>query len=175
MLALGILEISGWIIAQVRTQPQTLSDPITFSITFSGWLMTAISATIAIFQYRRTKKITQRSKEELLGFIGQSNYISSKLELIDEITKNFSDTTLLRHLTSSQQAGIDLYKTLVNYYLSLEESFTYEDLKKIRKTPIVSYEWQEASWISFICLRKENKQKDTPGERHLNAGKPSRT
>ena len=156
---------TSWIaIAQARP-PQ--SDPVMLwdIITFSGWLMTAISVTIAYVQFRRTKKLTQRSKEELLGFIERTNYVNFALELINEDTKNRSDTKTL--LTSSDQAGSDLYRNLVNYYLSLEESFTYEDLKKVCKTPIISYRWQEDCWRTFICLRQENRTKEIPAERYL--------
>lgn len=146
-----------------QPQPLTLSD----LITFSGWTMTAISVTITFFQFRRTKKLTQRSKEELLGFLERANYVNFELESINEISKGSSDTSTLRHLTSSDQAGSDLYRNLVNHYLSLEESFTYEDLKKICKTPIISYKWQEDCWRTFICLRKENRDKEMPAERFL--------
>jgi hypothetical protein len=160
MLAQSIL-----VFAQVRPQPQPQTIPDFF--TFSAWIMTAISVTITLFQIRRTKKMTQRSKEELLGFIERTNYVNFELELINEITKKRSDPTILRHLTSSHQAGSDLYRNLVNYYLSLERSFTYVDLKKICKTPIISYKWQEDCWRTFICLREENRDKEIPTEHYL--------
>src|SRR5262249_50387786 len=101
----------------IQPQPISLWD----LITFTGWLMTAISVTITIFQFRRTKKLTQRSKEELLGFLERANYVNFELESINAATKGSCDASTLRHLTSSNQAGSDLYRNLVNHYLSLEE------------------------------------------------------
>src|ERR1044071_1594661 len=108
----------------------------------SGWMMTALGLTVAYFQYLRTRRIKKRSKEEMLGFIDRANYVSFEHELIDELSRKISDPVMVRYLCASHQSGCDLYRNLVNYYLSLEETFTYEDLKKLCQTPLITYTWQ---------------------------------
>lgn len=151
-------------------------------ITYSGWLMTAVSLTAAYFQSKNTKKISERTKriserrkQGLIGIIKQLSSVTVELDLIEKSTKKFSDAIILRHLTSAHQAGRDLYQNLVTYYLSLEDSFTYTNLRNIRQMPIISSEWQDECWRSVICMREENKNVDIPDEHYINDSKSSRT
>jgi len=59
-------------------------------------------------------------------FIGDADYVSFEHELLDELPPRVDDPMLQRHLVSLHQRGCDLYRGLVDYYLSLEKRFTFD-------------------------------------------------
>lgn len=133
-------------------------------LTVSGWIMTAGGLAVAAYQTVRVKRINRRNREQLLMFLSRANYVSSEHQLVDEINKRLDDRILQRYVSAGHQAGCDLYLFLVEYYLSLEERFTYEDLRRICNTPLITTKWQERHWRCLIALRAENRTTEAPEE-----------
>jgi hypothetical protein len=111
--------------------------------------------------------LAKRNREQLEMFIEDANYVSFEHEIIDEVAAKLSDTMILRFLVSSHQRGCDLYRSLVDFYLSSEHRFTYEDLRRVCQTPLITYQWQEDFWRGRIAMRPENRDKEVPTERFL--------
>ena len=143
-------------------------------ITYSGWFLTAVGLAIAGFQYYRTKRLTHRNQELVTIFIEDANYASFEHELIDIMATKLNDPMLVRFLVSCHQRGCDLYRVLVDYYLSNEKHFDYDDLRRICQTPLITYKWQEDYWKGRIALRAENKSKEIPSEPFLAENKLGR-
>lgn len=143
-------------------------------IAISGWVMTAIGLAIAAVQTYRVKKLAKRNREQLEMFIEDADYISFEHEIIDEIAQKLSDPMIFRMLVSSHQRGCDLYRSLVDFYLSSETKFTYDDLRRVCQTPLVSYRWQEDFWKGRVAMRAENRDKEVPSERYLPENKSRR-
>ena len=72
-------------------------------------------------------------------FISDADYVSFEHEIIDEIAQKLNDPMILRFLVSSHQRGCDLYRNIVDFYLSSEKRFTYEDLRRVCQTPLITY------------------------------------
>jgi hypothetical protein len=70
-----------------------------------------------------------------------------------------SKETLRQWLWSLHKGASDNYVALVNYYLSLEESFTYKDLEYLKKAGVITTNWEENVWRSQIVFRPENRKK----------------
>jgi hypothetical protein len=143
-------------------------------VSYSGWIFTVVGVLFAVYQYRKMKKLVQRDQEQLSIFIEDANYVSFEHELIDEIALKINDPMLTRFLVSCHQRGSDLYRALVDFYLSKEEHFDYEDLKRICETPLITYKWQEVYWKGRVALRAENRNKEVPKESYLQENKLNR-
>ncbi len=130
----------------------------------SGWVMSALGLAVAAVQTYRVKKLARRNREQLQIFIEDVNYISFEHEIIDKIAPKLDDPMILRFLVSSHQRGCDLYRNLVDFYLSGEHRFTYDDVRRVCETRMVSYRWQAEFWKDKAIMRPENKGKETPSE-----------
>jgi hypothetical protein len=124
----------------------------------SGWRMTVVSLVVAGVQTYGTKRLDKRNREQLTLFIGDANYVSFGHELLDELAPKINDPMLQRYLVSLHQRACDLYRGLVDYYLSLEKRFTFEDRRRICQIPLISYKWQEDYWREWLGMRPENRQ-----------------
>jgi hypothetical protein len=100
-------------------------------------------------------------------FIEDANYVSFEHEIIDQIAQKLDDEMVLRFLVASHQRGCDLYRNLVDFYLSSERRFTYSDLRRVCQTPLITYKWQEDFWRGLIAMRPENKKEEMPADRFL--------
>jgi hypothetical protein len=140
----------------------------------SGWVMTAASLGVAAVQTYRNHRLAHRNRDQMTLFIEDANYVSFEHELIDEMAKQVNDPMLLRFLVSSHQRGCDLYRGLVDYYLSQVRSFTYKDLLRICGTQLVTYKWQEEFWKGRLALRRENRKTPVPSESYLAENKSAR-
>jgi hypothetical protein len=107
------------------------------AIAISGWAMTAVGLAISAIQTYRVKKLEKRNREQLEMFIEDADYVSFEHEIIDEIARKLDDQMILRFLVSSHQRGCDLYRSLVDFYLSSERRFTYDDLRRVCQTDAV--------------------------------------
>lgn len=130
--------------------------------TISGWFLTFLGLLFGYWQWSRTKKLEKEQQEQMLVTIHFANYVSFEHEFIDEICPIIKDTIINRYLVSWHQAGCDLYKIQVRFYLSLLDKFTYDDLKSLCNTPMISYKWQKKYWMSLVSQRKENKGTKPP-------------
>jgi len=133
-------------------------------LTVSGWTMTAAGLGYAAYQTYRVKRLSRRYREQLLLIIGRANYVGGEHELVDATNRQLDDRILERYLGGWHQAGCDLYLVLVDFYLSQEDKFSYDDLRKICNTPLITRQWQERHWRSLIALRPENRSIDAPPE-----------
>lgn len=140
----------------------------------AGILMTAAGFTLTLIQTYRLKRMAKRNQERLELFIEAANYISFEHEIIDEIAKKLDNHIIHRFLVASHQRGCDLYRDLVDYYLSSEQKFTFNDLRRVCQTPLITYSWQEDFWRGRIAMRPENKRVEIPTERFLTENKSSR-
>jgi hypothetical protein len=136
-----------------------------FSI--SGWVVSVLSLAVAVVQTYRVKSLARRNKEQMEMFIEDANYVSFEHELIDLIGQKIDDQQVFRYLLSSHQRGCDLYRNLVDYYLSSQNNFDYDNLRRVCETPLITYKWQEDFWRGRISMRPENKNKDIPQERFI--------
>lgn len=145
-------------------------------ISISGWVMTAIGLLIAVVQTARVrvKNLEKRNREQLEMFIEDANYVSFEHEIIDKIADDLDDKMVLRYLVSSHQRGCDLYRSMVDYYLSSEKRFTYKDVERVCQTPLITYRWQEDFWIGRVAMRPENKKSEVPKERTLDKNQSRR-
>lgn len=137
------------------------------AIAISGWAMTAIGLAVAAVQTYRVKNLAKRHREQLEMFIEDADYVSFAHEIIDEIARKLDDKMILRFLVSSHQRGCDLYRSLVDFYLSAERKFTYDDLRRVCQTPLISYRWQADFWKGRVAMRPENRGKKVPTDRFL--------
>lgn len=144
------------------------------TLAISGWVMTALGLVAAAIQTYRVKKLAKRNREQLEMFIEDANYVSFEHEIIDEIATKLADGMILRFLVSSHQRGCDLYRHLVDFYLSSERRFTYVDLRRVCQTPLITYQWQEDFWRGRLAMRRENRNMETPSERFLSKNKSPR-
>ena len=140
----------------------------------TSWAMTAISLGVAVVQTYRTKRLEKRNREQLTLFIEDADYVSFEHELLDELAPKIADPMLQRYLVSLHQRGCDLYRGLVDYYLSVEGRFTFDDLQRICQTPMVSYKWQEEFWRGRLAMRPENRKQPMPTDRALKENKSPR-
>ena len=106
--------------------------------------------------------------------IEDANYVSFEHELIDVIGQKLQDPMIFRFLVSSHQRGCDLYRNLVDYYMSSQTKFDYDDLRRVCQTPLITYQWQEDFWKGRIALRPENKSKKAPEEHFLSKAEARR-
>ena len=136
--------------------------------------MTAVGLIVAAYQTYRVKRITRRNREQMLMFLSRANYVSSEHQLVDEINKRLDDRILQRYVSAGHQAGCDLYLFLVEYYLSLEDKFTIDDLRRISNSPLITTKWQEQHWRALIALRPENRDKNFPTELFTTEDRASR-
>jgi hypothetical protein len=143
-------------------------------INVSSCTMTAVSLLIAAVQTYRTNRLKRRYREQLTTFITDADYVSFEHELLDELAPKIDDAMLQRYLVSLHQRGCDLYRGLVDYYLSQERRFTFNDLKRISQTPMMSYKWQEDFWRGRLAMRPENRKQQIPAERFLVENKSTR-
>lgn len=144
--------------------------------TLSGWIVGVLGLFVALVQYRKTKRITDRNREQMMIFLDRANFVSFEHELLDEVTSRLDgDHLLIRHLSTWHQAGCDLYIMMVDYYLSQEPSFGWKDLENLCKTPVITYRWQEEKWRALLLLRHENKKSGPPDELYLKSAKTQRT
>ena len=132
------------------------------------------TSTFGVLQWLRAKRIEERNKEQMLVFIDRADYVSLEHELVDEIAKSVDDRLLMRYMVSSHQAGCDLYMSLVDYYLSLQDNFSFKDLERLCNTGLITYRWQEKYWRGLIAARPENKDSEVPEEFYLPEDQPSR-
>ena len=130
--------------------------------------------TFGVLQRLRAKRIEERNREQMLVFIDRADYVSLEHELVDEIAKSVDDRLLMRYMVSSHQAGCDLYMSLVDYYLSLQDNFSFKDLERLCNTGLITYRWQEKYWRGLIAARSENKDTEVPAEFYLPEDQPSR-
>ena len=131
-------------------------------LSISSWVMTVLGLAIAAIQTYRVKKLARRNREQLEIFIADANYISFEHELIDMIAPKLDDPMILRFLVSSHQRGCGLYRSLVDFYLSGERRFSYEDVRRVCQTGMVSYRWQADFWRDKAIMRPENRKKAVP-------------
>jgi hypothetical protein len=143
-------------------------------LSVSGWIMTALGLAVAAVQSYRVKALASRNREQMEMFIEDANYASFEHEIIDEIGQKIQDQLIFRFLVSSHQRGCDLYRNLVDYYLSSQTKFDYDDLRRVCQTPLITYHWQEEFWRGRIAMRPKNKGKEVPSERFLTEAKPRR-
>ena len=136
--------------------------------------MTAASLAVAAVQSYRVKTLAKRNQEQLEMFIEDAKYVSFEHEIIDEIAEKLDDPIIIRYLVSSHQRGCDLYRSLVDFYLSSKSIFTYDDLKRVCQTPLISYRWQEDFWKGRMVMRPENRDKEAPREPFLSVNKSPR-
>jgi len=130
--------------------------------------------TFGVLERLRAKRIEERNREQMLVFIDRADYVSLEHELVDEIAKSVDDRLLMRYMVSSHQAGCDLYMSLVDYYLSLQDNFSFKDLERLCNTGLITYRWQEKYWRGLIAARSENKDTEVPAEFYLPEDQPSR-
>jgi hypothetical protein len=143
-------------------------------IAISGWFMTAVGLGIAGVQTYRTKRLQKRNREQLTMFIEDANYVSFEHELLDVLAEKFDDPMLMRYVVSVHQRGCDLYRGLVDYYLSFEKRFTFEDLRRVCQTAMITYPWQEEVWRGRLAMRAENRNIPMPQEPFLAVSKSPR-
>jgi hypothetical protein len=130
----------------------------------SGWMMTAVGLAVAAVQTYRVKSLARRNREQLEMFITDADYVSFEHEMLDELAPKLNDPMMHRFLVSSHQRGCDLYRGLVDYYLSTQREFTFEDVRRVCQTHMVSYRWQEEFWTDRVAMRPENRGKERPSE-----------
>jgi hypothetical protein len=129
--------------------------------------MTAIGLIATAIQTFRVRSLEKRNKEQFEIFIEDANYVSFEHEMIDEISEKIKDPVITRFLSSSHQRGCDLYRNLVDFYLSSQKVFTYDDLRQACSTPMITRRWQERFWRGRIAMRSENKKIPVPTELYL--------
>lgn len=142
--------------------------------TVSGWSMTAAGLVYAVYQTYRVKRLSRRYREQLLLIIGRANFVGGEHELVDATNRGLNDRILERYLGGWHQAGCDLYLVLVDFYLSQEDKFNYDDLRRICNTPLITRHWQERHWRSLIALRPENRSTNPPDEMFTTEDRASR-
>jgi hypothetical protein len=140
----------------------------------SGWLMTGVSLILAGVQTYRTRRLQRRNREQLTLFIEDADYVSFEHELLDVLAPKIDDPMLNRYLVALHQRGCDMYRGLVDYYLSLERRFTFDDLRRVCQTPMITYQWQEDVWRGRLAMRPENRKTPIPEGHFLAASKSPR-
>lgn len=133
-------------------------------------IIATLSLMFGVFQFFRARSIKKRNREQLLVFLDRANYVIYDHRIIDDQLKRSDDPTLHRWLWLTHQAACDLYMNLVDFYLSQESFFTYKDLEKLKKTPIISRPWQVKYWYTMIHRRLENRYFKTPDSLEIEEG-----
>jgi len=137
-----------------------LSFDLFLSITSA--LFGIVGTLLAIFQWKKVKNVEKLRREQLSASINRAKFLIIPNEVIEKIIMNDdieSKETLRQWLWSLHKGASDNYVALVNYYLSLEESFTYKDLEYLKKAGVITTNWEENVWRSQIALRPENRKK----------------
>lgn len=143
-------------------------------IAIASLLVAVVSGFIAFRQTLKVKRIDNRNKEQLLLFLDRIRYLGFEHEYVDKIAEQLDNMVDVRYLSSWHQSGCELYMEMVEYYLSLQDDFTFDDLRKMCNSTIVSYEWQEKYWRTLVQFRPENKSKELPKELFLEKKKTDR-
>ena len=137
-----------------------LSFDLFLSITST--LFGIVGTLLAIFQWKKVKNVEKLRREQLSASINRAKFLIIPNEVIEKIIMNDdieSKETLRQWLWSLHKGASDNYVALVNYYLSLEESFTYKDLEYLKKAGVITTNWEENVWRSQIVFRPENRKK----------------
>ena len=137
-----------------------LSFDLFLSITST--LFGIVGTLLAIFQWKKVKNVEKLRREQLSASINRAKFLIIPNEVIEKIIMNDdieSKETLRQWLWSLHKGASDNYVALVNYYLSLEKSFTYKDLEYLKKAGVITTNWEENVWRSQIALRPENRKK----------------
>jgi hypothetical protein len=137
-----------------------LSFDLFLSIT--GTLFGIVGTLLAFFQWKKVKNVEKLRREQLSASINRAKFLIIPNEVIEKIIMNDdieSKETLRQWLWSLHKGASDNYVALVNYYLSLEESFTYKDLEYLKKAGVITTNWEENVWRSQIVFRPENRKK----------------
>jgi len=137
-----------------------LSFDLFLSITSA--LLGIVGTLFAIVQWKKVKNVEKLRREQLSASINRAKFLIIPNEVIEKIIMNDdieSKETLRQWLWSLHKGASDNYVALVNYYLSLEESFTYKDLEYLKKAGVITTNWEENVWRSQIVFRPENRKK----------------
>jgi len=129
---------------------------------FLSIIGTLLGTLFAVLQWKKVKNVERLRREQLSASINRAKFLIIPNEVIEKIIMNDdieSKETLRQWLWSLHKGASDNYVALVNYYLSLEESFTYKDLEYLKKAGVITTNWEENVWRSQIALRPENRKK----------------
>ena len=129
---------------------------------FLSIIGTLLGTLFAVLQWKKVKNVEKLRREQLSASINRAKFLIIPNEVIEKIIMNDdieSKETLRQWLWSLHKGASDNYVALVNYYLSLEESFTYKDLEYLKKAGVITTNWEENVWRSQIALRPENRKK----------------
>lgn len=137
-------------------------------------VVAVISVYFAIRQTNKVKRIDNRNKEQLLLFLDRINYLGFEHEYVDKVIVQLDNKVDVRYLSSWHQSGCELYMEMVEYYLSLQDKFTYQDLEKVCNSTLVTYKWQEEFWRTLVQFRPENRNDVLPKELYLKENKTGR-
>jgi len=129
---------------------------------FLSIIGTLLGTLFAVLQWKKVKNVEKLRREQLSASINRAKFLIIPNEVIEKIIMNDdieSKETLRQWLWSLHKGASDNYVALVNYYLSLEESFTYKDLEYLKKAGVITTNWEENVWRSQIVFRPENRKK----------------
>ena len=129
---------------------------------FLSIIGTLLGTLFAVLQWKKVKNVERLRREQLSASINRAKFLIIPNEVIEKIIMNDdieSKETLRQWLWSLHKGASDNYVALVNYYLSLEESFTYKDLEYLKKAGVITTNWEENVWRSQIVFRPENRKK----------------
>ena len=129
---------------------------------FLSIIGTLLGTLFAVLQWKKVKNVEKLRREQLSASINRAKFLIIPNEVIEKIIMNDdieSKETLRQWLWSLHKGASDNYVALVNYYLSLEESFTHKDLEYLKKAGVITTNWEENVWRSQIVFRPENRKK----------------
>ncbi len=114
-----------------------------------------------LHERRRRLRFEVKIQSQLWSTLDRSRYVIGDHILIQEL-EQLLDHPEKHQLWNIHQAASDLYISLVEQYLSLIDTFTYDDLKKLCDNKFIYWRWQEKQWRYLICRRPENLSNDVP-------------
>lgn len=129
-----------------------------------GVLGTAASICGVLFAFQerqRRKALESKMKSQLWATLDRARYVVGDHVLLKEFDAALEHPDK-HYLWNVHQAASDLYITLVEHYLSQEDEFSYDDLKRLCDNGFIYWEWQEKQWRLMMCRRPENRKVDPP-------------
>lgn len=130
-------------------------------ISIGGTLITVGSFIYALYERDLRQEIEEKRRSQLWSTIDRARYTIFDHTLIKEIDQELSHKEKHR-LWLTHQAASDLYISLVEQYLSIVDSFTYNDLENLCRNEVIFWKWQERQWRILISQRPENKPTAPP-------------
>ena len=127
-----------------------------------GSIFGTIGTVFALLQYRSNIKIETIRKTQLSATLNRVSNLVPFREEIERMVNGLEKKEMVSWAWRKYKGLSDLYIMMVSHYLYFEKIFSYEDLRRLISSGVISCSWEEDIWRSLIANRRENSKVPVP-------------